>query len=160
MGIFDDIKKAIWGAPKDAATAEADKPVMAGAAGGTTTAGAAVPTPAAAPKPAAAAAAATPTVDVAAMLNAAVKAKGQKLDWHHSIVDLMKALDLDSSLTARKQLAAELGYAGDTGGGVIGRWIDLGYDETEFVPWSGYVDVYYLVPMPENINYRLPQELP
>lgn len=53
-----------------------------------------------------------------------------------------------------------IGYAGDTGGGVIGRWIDLGYDETEFVPWSGYVDVYYLVPMPENINYRLPQELP
>lgn len=55
-----------------------------------------------------------------------------------------------------------VGYAGDTGGGVIGRWIDLGYDEESFIPWSGYVDVYYLAPPPdpEDINYRLPQELP
>ena len=58
-------------------------------------------------------AAATP-VDVAAILDAAVKAKGQKLDWRNSIVDMMKALDLDSSLSARKQLAAEFHYTGDT----------------------------------------------
>ena len=37
----------------------------------------------------------------------------QKLDWRKSIVDLMKLLDLDSSLAARKELAKELGYAGD-----------------------------------------------
>ena len=37
----------------------------------------------------------------------------QKLDWRRSIVDLMKLLDLDSSLAARKELAKELGYAGD-----------------------------------------------
>lgn len=55
-----------------------------------------------------------------------------------------------------------LGYAGDTGGGVLGRWIDLGFYEEEFVPWSGYVEVYYLTPIPdpERINYRLPAELP
>ena len=54
------------------------------------------------------------------------------------------------------------GFAGDTGGGVRGRWIDLGYDEDEFVSWSGYVDVYYLtpVPAPEDINYLLPTALP
>jgi 3D (Asp-Asp-Asp) domain-containing protein len=55
-----------------------------------------------------------------------------------------------------------ISFAGDTGGGVLGRWIDLGYDEASFVPWSGYVDVYYLtpVPRPERITYRLPAELP
>jgi hypothetical protein len=42
-----------------------------------------------------------------------VKKSGQKLDWRRSIVDLMKALDLDSSLSARKELAAELNYTGD-----------------------------------------------
>ena len=53
-------------------------------------------------------------------------------------------------------------FAGDTGGGVRGRWIDLGYDEDEYVSWSGYVDVYYLtpVPAPEDINYLLPSGLP
>ena len=37
----------------------------------------------------------------------------QKLDWRHSIVDLMKLLGLDSSLGARKELAQELHYSGD-----------------------------------------------
>ena len=59
-------------------------------------------------------AAATPqNVDVAAILDAAVVKSGQKLHWKTSIVDLLKALDIDSSLTARKQLADELGYKGD-----------------------------------------------
>lgn len=55
-----------------------------------------------------------------------------------------------------------VGFAGDTGGGVRGRWIDLGYDEDEYVSWSGYVDVYYLtpVPAPDDINYLLPTALP
>ncbi|ACL60849.1 DUF3597 domain-containing protein [Methylobacterium nodulans] len=53
-------------------------------------------------------------VDVEAVLtNLAAKA-GQPLNWRTSIVDLMKLLHLDSSLTARKQLAAELHYTGDT----------------------------------------------
>jgi len=54
------------------------------------------------------------TVDVAAIVDKAAAAKGEKLAWRTSIVDLMKALDLDSSLTARKQLAKELNYTGDT----------------------------------------------
>ena len=54
------------------------------------------------------------TVDVAAIVDKAVAAKGEKLAWRTSIVDLMKALDLDSSLSARKELAKELKYTGDT----------------------------------------------
>jgi len=54
------------------------------------------------------------TVDVAAIVDKAAAAKGEKLAWRTSIVDLMKALDLDSSLTARKQLANELKYTGNT----------------------------------------------
>lgn len=38
--------------------------------------------------------------------------KKVKLDWRHSIVDLMKLLNLDSSLAARKELAIELNYSG------------------------------------------------
>ena len=37
----------------------------------------------------------------------------QRLDWRHSIVDLMKLINLDSSLSARKELAQELHYTGD-----------------------------------------------
>jgi hypothetical protein len=54
------------------------------------------------------------TVEIAAIVDKAAAAKGEKLAWRTSIVDLMKALDLDSSLTARKELAKELNYAGDT----------------------------------------------
>jgi 3D (Asp-Asp-Asp) domain-containing protein len=53
-----------------------------------------------------------------------------------------------------------IGFVGDTGGGVKGRWIDLGYDKDELVAWNGYTDVYYLTPVPENINYLLPEVLP
>ncbi len=53
-------------------------------------------------------------VDVEAVLSGMAAKKGQKLDWRHSVVDLMKLLDLDSSLGARKELAKELNYTGDT----------------------------------------------
>ncbi|HET6445322.1 MAG TPA: ubiquitin-like domain-containing protein [candidate division Zixibacteria bacterium] len=55
-----------------------------------------------------------------------------------------------------------IGFAGDTGGGVKGRWIDLGYDEDELVAWNGYADVYYLTPVPplEDIVYLIPAALP
>ena len=56
----------------------------------------------------------TQTVDVGAIVDKAAAAKGEKLAWRTSIVDLMKALDLDSSLAARKELAKELNYTGDT----------------------------------------------
>ena len=96
MSIFGKIMSAIFGGSADAAPAGGGA-----AAGGASTAGAA-----AAPAPA--------TVDVAPILDKAVAAKGEKLAWRTSIVDLMKALDIDSSLGARKDLAKELGYTGDT----------------------------------------------
>ena len=54
------------------------------------------------------------SIDVAPILDKAVAAKKEKLVWRTSIVDLMKALDIDSSLGARKELAKELNYSGDT----------------------------------------------
>ena len=93
MSIFGTIMNAIFGSKASAA------PTGGAASGGAAAA------PGAAPGP---------TVDVAPILDKAVAAKGEKLDWKHSIVDLMKALDIDSSLSARKELAKELGYTGDT----------------------------------------------
>jgi hypothetical protein len=52
-------------------------------------------------------------VDVAAVLTKLDDQNREKLDWRRSIVDLMKLLDLDSGLAARKQLAKELRYSGD-----------------------------------------------
>lgn len=105
MGIFDTIKKAIFGEAKAETAAPAPgtpTPTATPAPTGTATA------------PAPSAPASTQAVDVTAILDKAVADSGQKLDWKHSIVDLMKALKLDSSLTARKELAHELGYTGDT----------------------------------------------
>ena len=52
-------------------------------------------------------------VDVAAVLNAMAAKNPEKLDWKHSIVDLMKLVGMDSSLSARKELATDLHYSGD-----------------------------------------------
>jgi Domain of unknown function (DUF3597) len=104
MSIFGKIMSAIFGSTAAAAPAS----------GGT----AASPASGSAPAPSAgsssAPAAPAQSVDVAPILDKAVKAKGEKLEWRTSIVDLMKALDIDSSLSARKELAKELGYTGDT----------------------------------------------
>ena len=53
-------------------------------------------------------------VDIAAILDGMAAKNAEKLDWKHSIVDLMKLVGMDSSLSARKELAAELKYTGDT----------------------------------------------
>jgi Domain of unknown function (DUF3597) len=53
-------------------------------------------------------------VDVEAVLNKLASQNREKLDWRKSIVDLMKLLKLDSSLSARQELAKELHYSGDT----------------------------------------------
>ena len=53
-------------------------------------------------------------VDVEAVLNQMAQSHGEKLNWRTSIVDLMKLVGLDSSLAARKSLAQELNYTGDT----------------------------------------------
>ena len=55
-------------------------------------------------------------VDVEAIIEAAVKAKGVKSNWRVSIVDLLSALDIDSSFAARKELADELKYKGGYSG--------------------------------------------
>jgi hypothetical protein len=47
-------------------------------------------------------------VDVVAQLEQRAEASSQKLNWRTSIVDLLKLLDIDSSLAARKELAVEL----------------------------------------------------
>lgn len=52
--------------------------------------------------------------DVNGYLNGLRAESKEKLDWTVSIVDLMKLVGMDSSLAARKELAKELGYSGDT----------------------------------------------
>jgi hypothetical protein len=94
MSIFGKIMSAIFGSKADAAPGATPS-----AGGGTSSGGGAAP---------------AQTVDVAPILDKAVAAKGEKLEWRTSIVDLMKALDIDSSFTARKELAKELGYTGDS----------------------------------------------
>lgn len=87
------------------------------------TASAPAPTPAPAAPGAAsevvfttASAAPTPVaVDVTAILDGLAAKNAEKLDWKKSIVDLMKLVGMDSSLTARKELAHDLHYTGDTG---------------------------------------------
>ena len=66
------------------------------------------------PRPAAPPAA-TPSapVDVEAVLTDMASKNPQTLNWQQSIVDLLKLLDLDSSLAARKTLAGELHFTGD-----------------------------------------------
>ena len=72
-------------------------------------------TPTASPSPAPATPPSRPaaSVDVAAQLEQRAAANPQKLNWRTSIVDLLKLLDIDSSFTARKALATELGCPPD-----------------------------------------------
>ncbi|MYV82707.1 DUF3597 family protein [Bradyrhizobium japonicum] len=100
MSIFGKIMGAIFGS----------HPASAAPAGGAPSGSAPA---SAAPGGSAPAAAPTATVDVAAIVDKLVAAQKEKLEWRTSIVDLMKALDIDSSLAARKDLAKELGYSGD-----------------------------------------------
>ena len=99
MSIFGKIMSAILGSSAGAAPAGGGVSKPAGSGGGAAAAPSAKP---------------AQTVDVAPILDKAVAAKKEKLEWRTSIVDLMKALNIDSSLTARKELAKELGYTGDT----------------------------------------------
>jgi 3-oxoacyl-ACP reductase-like protein len=102
MSIFGSIMDKIFHHPK-AAPQAAPAPAAAAPAAA---APAAAPAPVA-PTPMAA-------VDVEEVLTVMAQDNPQTLDWRHSIVDLMKLLSLDSSLTARKELAGELGFTGDT----------------------------------------------
>jgi 3-oxoacyl-ACP reductase-like protein len=110
MGLFNSLMSKIFGHAAPATTASASQAAAAApAAGGTPQTPAAVGSSAPAP----AAAPAAPVVDVAAVLNDLAKKNPEKLDWRKSIVDLMKLVGMDSSLTARKQLATELHFTGD-----------------------------------------------
>lgn len=103
MSIFGKIMSAIFGSKAAATPAGGSTPASGGATGtGAAPAGSSAP------------AAPAQSVDVAAIVDKAAAAKGEKLEWRTSIVDLMKALDIDSSFAARKELAKELGYTGDS----------------------------------------------
>ena len=90
MSIFGKIMGAIFGTKAEAAGSATT--VGAGSAPGTSS---------------------SPGMDVAPILDRAVAAQKEKLVWRTSIVDLMKALNIDSSLGVRKELAKELAYTGD-----------------------------------------------
>jgi hypothetical protein len=115
MSIFGKIMSAIFGTKADAAAPGTTAAPAAGGAspGGSPAASAPGGSSVGNGSPAATAAPAQ-SVDVAPILDKAVAAKGEKLEWRTSIVDLMKALDIDSSFSARKELAKELGYTGDS----------------------------------------------
>jgi 3-oxoacyl-ACP reductase-like protein len=116
MGIFGNIMSAIFGKSAEAKAAEPSAAPSAASAQPATTS---APAPAGsapsatASSQAGSAAAPSARVDVAAVLSGLAAQNKQKLNWRTSIVDLMKLLDLDSSLAARKELAKELQYSGD-----------------------------------------------
>ena len=102
MSIFSSIKDAIFGhkaaaAPAPTAAAAAETPAIPLAA-----------------EAAPAAAAAPAAVDVEAVVSEL--AGDSDLNWQSSIVDLMKVLKIDSSLSNREELAKELGYTGELNG--------------------------------------------
>lgn len=128
MSIFSKIKSAIFGEKGPLGrghfgTPKADAPAPAPAPQTTAAQPAPTPTPAA-PTPQAAPAAPAQAVDVEAVLSGIASKKGSDLNWRTSIVDLMKLLDLDSSLDNRKELATELGYTGAKDGSAeMNMWL-------------------------------------
>jgi 3-oxoacyl-ACP reductase-like protein len=115
MSIFSDILTKIFPASHPAVVAAQGAPTGSATSAPATAAAASVPTSAPAPVAASAPAATPmPEVDVEALLGNMAQKNPEKLNWRTSIVDLLKLLGLDSSINARKQLAAELHYSGDT----------------------------------------------
>jgi len=110
MSVFRSILSKIFGHPAAASPADAGSPTPGTTAGGIGT------LPGTASAPASAPGGQTPaqSVDVEAVLKDMASKNSQTLNWQTSIVDLMKLLDLDSSLASRKELAGELGYTGST----------------------------------------------
>ena len=110
MSIFGKIMGSIFGTsahadplpPGATPTSPTGAPPAASAATGSAMPGSATP-----------AAGAVAAVDVAAVMDKLADASDEDLDWRKSIVDLMKLLNLDSGLAARKELATELEYTGD-----------------------------------------------
>ena len=111
MSIFSRIKDAIFGAQ---ATAKPTSPTPINKPASPTTPPSSTTTTASSPSTAPQASAPAQQVDVEAVLNSLSAKNPQKLNWRTSIVDLLKLLGIDSSLEHRRELAAELGYKGDT----------------------------------------------
>src|SRR5215475_8724575 len=112
MSVFGNIMSSIF-KHGSTATPTAKPPAPGGSA-------APSGTPAAAGTPTATGTAATgkamTRAEVEAMIANIAASKSEQYNWRQSIVDLMKLLNLDSSLNARKQLAQELGYTGTLNG--------------------------------------------
>lgn len=103
MSIFSAIKNAIFGHP--AAAQATDPQAQANASVANSPAVDTAPATTQAP------------VDVEAVLNQISSDQGNPdLNWKSSIVDLMKLLGIDSSLSNREALATELGYSGEKDG--------------------------------------------
>lgn len=108
MSLFDSIKDAIWGHASATPLPGAVPPT------GATTLPGTVPVPPST----------QPAVDVNAVLTALAAKHSERLDWQHSIVDLMKLLALDSSFQNRTALAKELGYTGSaTDSATMNLWL-------------------------------------
>lgn len=107
MGILSNIFHKIFPSSHPA-VAQANAPVAPSSSTTSTNAAPTTPAPAATPTQS------MPEVDVEQILNGMAQSAGQTLNWRTSIVDLLKLLGLDSSFQARKELAGELGYSGDT----------------------------------------------
>ncbi|MBA2433215.1 MAG: DUF3597 domain-containing protein [Chthoniobacterales bacterium] len=109
MSLFNKLMSKVFGGSPAQASTAASAPAAAPAAAPAT----ASTTPASQAAAPAQSGAAPASVDVNAVLNEMAAKHPEKLDWKKSIVDLMKLVGMDSSLSARKELATELGYTGD-----------------------------------------------
>jgi hypothetical protein len=122
MALFSNLLSRIWGhadtaAPTAASTGGEPAATPASAAPDAAPAAAPPVTPVAPPP-------STAPVDVAAVLNGLAATHAERLDWQHSIVDLLKLVGLDSSLADRKELATDLGYTGALdGSAAMNLWL-------------------------------------
>lgn len=118
MGVFNNLMSKIFGhasAGGQSGPASGSQTSATPGTGGTTTPAAGGVAQTGAPGMGASGTAAAPqNVDVAAVLDGMAAKNSEKLDWKRSIVDLMKLVGMDSSLSSRKELAKELNYTGDT----------------------------------------------
>ena len=95
MSIFSRLKDKLFG------TKVPDAPTTAAPATPAPSASASTPAPV------------IPLLDVEAVLKFMASQRSEKLNWETSIVDLMKLLGMESSLSERRELADELGFTGD-----------------------------------------------
>ena len=100
MGILSNIFSKIFPSSHAAPSAESPSAIPQDKTATTTAAAVTTPTP-------------ITEVDVEKLLTDLAQKSSEKLNWRTSIVDLMKLLNIDSSLSARKDLAKELNYTGD-----------------------------------------------